>query len=191
MASRTERVTVLKVVDGDTINVSGKTGPKNERVRLYGIDAPESDQQGGAESTKHLKRLIGNNRRIWIDRKETDRHGRTVGLLYQHKGKPHDSYNYRMVLDGHAHVYLVGTKDRERYREAQSEAKRKQRGMWKKRKEIVAPTVHRAKGRRQEQKWNRIKLGMAVAGLGFIGYLVTRNWSNIQEFVESVRNISG
>jgi len=42
------------VVDGDTIKI------KRQRIRLYGMDAPEMSQHGGARSKSHLIRLLRN-----------------------------------------------------------------------------------------------------------------------------------
>jgi micrococcal nuclease len=48
---------VTNVVDGDTIRVLTRAG-QNSEIRLEGIDAPESRQAFGAESTKNLANLI-------------------------------------------------------------------------------------------------------------------------------------
>lgn len=48
---------VTNVVDGDTIKVLTQAG-QNSEIRLEGIDAPESRQAFGAESTKNLANLI-------------------------------------------------------------------------------------------------------------------------------------
>jgi endonuclease YncB( thermonuclease family) len=49
--------TVTNVVDGDTIKVLTQAG-QNSEIRLEGIDAPESRQALGAESTKNLANLV-------------------------------------------------------------------------------------------------------------------------------------
>ena len=60
---KTSRTTLTRIIDGDTVVTQGTRffffkGPKI-RIRLYGIDAPESEQKGGTESTNTLKRLTG------------------------------------------------------------------------------------------------------------------------------------
>lgn len=72
------------VIDGDTIQVEGTT----ERIRLYGIDAPESGQtcetkEGarylcGSKSAEHLVSLIGRNGRVSCVEEDRDRYGRIV-----------------------------------------------------------------------------------------------------------------
>ena len=53
---QTEQVTLLRIIDGDTVEVQRRggflsTGAK-ERIRLYGIDAPESSQKGGDDDSQ-------------------------------------------------------------------------------------------------------------------------------------------
>ena len=62
-------VQLTRIIDGDTVEVLAPRGllrrEKGERIRLYGIDAPESAQKGGSESTKHLRKIIGSNKKVW------------------------------------------------------------------------------------------------------------------------------
>ena len=55
--ARTEQVTLLRIIDGDTVEVQRRGGflstGANERIRLYGIDAPESSQKGGGDATEY------------------------------------------------------------------------------------------------------------------------------------------
>ena len=54
---------VTKVKDGDTFDLSRCDRP----IRLWGIDAPEWDEQGGSAATAALKRLIaGENRSAFV-----------------------------------------------------------------------------------------------------------------------------
>ena len=65
----TYRCKVLRVVDGDTVDVDIDLGfgiwQKNERVRIMGIDTPESrtrdkvEKKFGLASKAHLKSLLG------------------------------------------------------------------------------------------------------------------------------------
>ena len=133
-----KQVTLTRVIDGDTVEiVIGRKpwlfflGPKKDRIRLYGIDAPETSQKGGNESTKYLKKVIGKTRKIMLESVATDQYGRTVGLIYD-PGRPRDnSYNFQMVKAGQAHCYMVGPQDRNRYQEAESSARLNRHGLWK------------------------------------------------------------
>ena len=128
-------VNITRVIDGDTVVILTKRGffrkAQKERIRLYGIDAPESAQKGGTQSTKHLSRIIGSGKNVWMQSSGIDQYGRTIGLIYNHHGNPDYSYNYQMVEAGHAHAYLVSPADRTRYFHAQKEAKDHRRGLWK------------------------------------------------------------
>lgn len=70
--------TVTRIVDGDTIRVTGQT----ERVRLFGIDAPEAGKPGGAEATAALERLIPPGTGVRLEPVETDRYGRLVARVF-------------------------------------------------------------------------------------------------------------
>lgn len=71
----------VTVTDGDSLELAG------ERVRLYGIDAPEQAQicldgwPAGAEATAYLVKLV-DGRRVECRMVERDRYGRAVSLCY-------------------------------------------------------------------------------------------------------------
>lgn len=77
---------VAKILDGDTIDVAGM------RIRLEGIDAPESDQMCktssgaawacGTEATKALKGLVGSEPLSCQVKKGRDPYGRVVATCY-------------------------------------------------------------------------------------------------------------
>lgn len=69
-----------RIIDGDTLDLDGT------RIRLYGIDAPESAQtcrhgarewDCGAEATRALAEMIGDTP-LACEARDTDRYGRTV-----------------------------------------------------------------------------------------------------------------
>jgi micrococcal nuclease len=77
--------TVMRVVDGDTIIVN-----PNERIRLIGIDAPESVAPNrpvdcmGHESSQFLKEFLpkGTEVRLARDVEPEDRYGRTLAYVW-------------------------------------------------------------------------------------------------------------
>ncbi len=116
-ATQTEQVRLLRIIDGDTVEVQRRggllsTGAK-ERILLYGIDAPESSQKGGEDAIKYLGKIIGGRTNIWLEPVATDQYGRTVGVISKKRGDRAKSYNYEMVRGGHAHCYMVDPADRE------------------------------------------------------------------------------
>lgn len=52
---------VVKVIDGDTVEISDEGGSVRTQVHLDGIDAPELKQSGGEESRDFLAGMIGGN----------------------------------------------------------------------------------------------------------------------------------
>ena len=59
---------MIGVSDGDTITVSG-----GKRVRLIGIDAPESDECGASAATKAMRGLVLNKRVVLVKGAATDK----------------------------------------------------------------------------------------------------------------------
>jgi endonuclease YncB( thermonuclease family) len=112
------------VYDGDTFKL--KENGQIIKVRVYGIDAPESNQQYGEESGKALRELIdGKEIRLRIENK--DIYGRTVGEPWLG-----DSINVSlwMVKNGHAWHYKSYSKKRTDLAEAEVNAKEKKLGLW-------------------------------------------------------------
>lgn len=83
----TERATVLRVVDGDTIVVDRGRG--EERVRYIGVDTPETVDPGspvgwmGPEASAANERLV-EGRQVVLERdvSETDRYGRLLRYVW-------------------------------------------------------------------------------------------------------------
>ena len=69
---------VLRVSDGDTLRV--REGRQETRIRLYGIDAPESKQPGGPEATEYLRDLLLTETAT-ITTLDVDKYGREVALV--------------------------------------------------------------------------------------------------------------
>ena len=70
---------VVKVTDGDTIHVLSEGA--RIKVRLTGIDAPESNQPYGKASRKHLASLLA-GKEVFVESSKTDRYGRTLGKIW-------------------------------------------------------------------------------------------------------------
>jgi endonuclease YncB( thermonuclease family) len=116
-----------KVIDGDTIVVA------DELVRLHGIDAPELDQtfwwrgrylSCGTMALAALEALTaGVSLRCEIV--ERDRHGRLVAKCYSPNGI---DIGRRLVSAGWALAYRHYSTD---YVDAEDEARKARRGMWR------------------------------------------------------------
>lgn len=113
---------VTRIIDGDTIYLSA---PGRElKIRLAGIDAPESNQPYGSESRTALAQMLNGKtvRVIAIDR---DRYGRIVGRVYL----GNLDINLEMIRKGYAWVYRHYNSDQNFY-STEAEAKNARRGLW-------------------------------------------------------------
>lgn len=73
-----DTATLVKVVDGDTIDVKLENGAQ-ERIRLIGIDTPERGETCFSEATDRLKALLaGEQVTLKKDKSERDRYGRLL-----------------------------------------------------------------------------------------------------------------
>lgn len=111
---------VLKVVDGDTIDVDIDLGfdiSFTSRVRLAGIDTPESrttdkmEKTLGLEVKKKLGDLIASAKTIVIKTEKPDsseKYGRILGWLYLDGAEV--SVNHALVASGYAWDYMGDTK---------------------------------------------------------------------------------
>lgn len=111
-----------QVVDGDTLRLGG------ERVRLYGVDAPERDQLCGVASCGDVAKLqltqFIADRPVTCEGSKRDRYRRllatcTVG------GRDLGSW---MVRRGYAMAYVRYSS---RYLTAETKARRERAGLWK------------------------------------------------------------
>ena len=82
---------LIRVIDGDTIDASIDLGFDvwvKKRIRLYGIDAPESrtrdleEKKRGIETKERLQELLEANRNVFIVRSHgVGKYGRCLGTL--------------------------------------------------------------------------------------------------------------
>jgi endonuclease YncB( thermonuclease family) len=120
---------VVGVADGDTVTVL-TAARKQYKVRLSGIDAPEKSQPFGNYSKKSLSlRLF--DRDVVVEWSKTDRYGRIVGRV-EVGGV---DANLEQLRAGAAWVYTqyiseLPAAERQRYLEAEQEARGQRRGLW-------------------------------------------------------------
>ena len=93
---------VVAVADGDTVTVLRETaaGPRQIRVRLTEIDAPERRQPWGARARQALADKVF-RRSVRVAASGEDRYGRQLARLHV-DGR---DINREMVREGHAWVY--------------------------------------------------------------------------------------
>lgn len=70
---------VIGITDGDTLTVLDSRFQQH-KIRLTGIDAPESDQPFGTVSRQHLATLVF-GKQVTVESYDVDRYGRTLGAV--------------------------------------------------------------------------------------------------------------
>jgi len=114
---------VLKVVDGDTIDASIDLGfdiSLEKRIRLAGVDTPESrtkdveEKKLGLDAKHWLKNRLEFAKDIIIRTElpdSTEKYGRIIGHIYINGEDA--SLNNQMITEGYALAYDGGTKDKD------------------------------------------------------------------------------
>lgn len=125
-----DKLTVTRIVDGDTIELSN-----GKKVRYIGIDTPESVAPNtevecfGKEATVKNTDLVLNKEVTLVkDISETDQYGRLLRYVYVD-----DKFiNDILVRDGYANAssYPPDIKYQDQFRQAEDEARTNNRGLW-------------------------------------------------------------
>ena len=117
------RVTIIKVIDGDTVDVDIDLGfgisLNNERVRIMGIDTPESrtrdkvEKKFGLASKARLKKLLGKKSilKTQINKKGEDMKGKFGRVLGDFVTDSCKMVTEIMIKEGHCVPYFGGSKE--------------------------------------------------------------------------------
>ncbi|MDR1080555.1 MAG: thermonuclease family protein [Deltaproteobacteria bacterium] len=136
---------VVSVQDGDTITVT-TTDYEQLRVRFYGIDCPEKNQNHGPEAKEYLTGLVF-GKTVDIEVLDIDRYSRQVGLVRLDG----TLINQRMIEAGYAWTYEQYCKVKDLcadFRNAESSARGRRAGLWAD-SDPVAPWDHRRSRRKR------------------------------------------
>ncbi len=162
------QVWVVSVTDGDTVRVIFDGEIEHVKVRLAGLDAPETDQEYGPESTALLETLaLGKTLTLAVictnrnpgcpggtDCQCTDYYGRRVGILYESTWR--DSINRQLIEAGLAYNWpsygMLYGGDR-----AQRRARTNKVGVWARFGGEVRPWSHRHGGNLTPMEYMREK----------------------------------
>lgn len=113
---------VVGLSDRDTLKLL--VDRTEHKIRLDGIDAPESHQAFGTKS----KQALGDktfSKPVWAVDKGRDRYGRTLGVVWIDKR----NINLEIVSDGFAWHYKQFSKDKE-LADAETAARKAKHGLW-------------------------------------------------------------
>jgi micrococcal nuclease len=127
------RARVLAVIDGDTIDVAWPG--RSERVRLLGVDAPETVDErrpvgcfGPEASAFTNRRLSGRPVRLTFDRQHRDRFGRLLAYV-EIDGR---RFNDELLAGGYARLLVIPPNGRHARAmlDAELAARAAGRGLW-------------------------------------------------------------
>jgi endonuclease YncB( thermonuclease family) len=127
--SRTISGRVVGVSDGDTITVLDRN-QQEHKIRLNGIDAPESGQDFGQASKQNLSKMVF-GKEVTVAWDKLDRYGRILGKVTA-GGL---NVNLEQIRAGYAWYFInyaadVSPLDRPAYERAEQEARSARRGLW-------------------------------------------------------------
>ncbi len=128
-----DRIYCTRVVDGDTIVV--QIGQKREKVRLIGVDTPETKhpkkpvQRFGKEASLFTKSMVeGEEVRLEFDWQERDKYGRLLAYVYLTDGT---FLNAEIIRRGYGFAYTrYPFKYMSQFRQYEGEARKNRKGLW-------------------------------------------------------------
>lgn len=125
---------ITKVVDGDTVEFS--CGGELYRVRLIGIDAPEtiyssdSGQCFNEEATERMTELVL-DKDVILERGEGSDDKDKYDRLLRYISVAGEDVGVKMIRDGYAEAYKVYSHEKwDAYDRLEQEAREGQRGLW-------------------------------------------------------------
>ena len=117
------RCKVVHIVDGDTVDVDIDLGfgvwMKKQRIRLYGIDTPESrtrdleEKKYGLAAKKFLTGMLDDEASITLKthKDKEGKFGRILGELWRNTDYADQSINEHMIEQNHAVEYFGQSKE--------------------------------------------------------------------------------
>ena len=117
------RVNIIKVMDGDTVDVDIDLGfgvwIKDERVRIMGIDTPESrtrdkeEKKFGLAAKKRLQELLGESAVLatQVNKNGEDMKGKFGRILGDFRAADGRLVTEIMIEEGHCVPYFGGSKE--------------------------------------------------------------------------------
>ena len=117
------RCTVVKIIDGDTVDVDIDLGfgvwMKKQRIRMYGIDTPESrtrdleEKKFGLAAKDFLTKMLDGDGGITLKthKDKEGKFGRILGELWRTTDYADQSINEYMIEKHHAVRYMGQSKE--------------------------------------------------------------------------------
>jgi micrococcal nuclease len=137
------RVTVARVVDGDTIHVTMPDGA-DETIRFIGVNTPESTTRHepyGEEASAYSKKRLPKGLTVWLETDVglRDRYGRMLAYVWLAEPASDSPaevrskmFNAELLIEGYAQLMTIPPDVRyvEVFTPLQAEAREADRGLW-------------------------------------------------------------
>lgn len=165
ISAKEETGTVIRVVDGDTIQVT--LAGKAEKVRLIGVDTPETVDPRklveffGKEASEFTKKLVEGKQVVLRDElggQDRDKYGRLLRYVYLADGT---FVNAEIIRQGYGHAYVVYPfSHMEEFRAYERQARERGIGLWGSADakaepgQVRAPTTGACVGSSQSNKYH-------------------------------------
>lgn len=135
---------VIYVIDGDTLLIRSKDFSENKKLRLIGIDTPESVSEDASKNcregelaaarTKEIIDGAGSEIYYETDREQYDVYGRFLAYVYVKDPASGEylSVEEQLLSEGLCKAYFVGENDKHKaaYRKLQDRARQEGAGFW-------------------------------------------------------------
>ena len=118
-------VRATSITDGDTFKAEFPSG-KQEKIRLWGIDAPEKKQPFGRQSLAFLSDMIL-NKQVFLELKGKDRYKRTLAIVYL---KDSTCINALLIESGWAIHYRQFDPANSKWDALETKARLLKKGLW-------------------------------------------------------------
>jgi micrococcal nuclease len=138
-----EEVSVIRVVDGDTIHVRMPDGA-DETIRFVGVNTPESTTRHepyGNEASAYTKAKLPVGLTVWLelDTRERDKYGRLLAYVWLERPSSRSPaevrgkmFNARLLIEGYAQLMTIPPDVRyvDLFTPLQAQAREASRGLW-------------------------------------------------------------
>lgn len=143
------KATVERVVDGDTVYVVLEGEEQETKVRLIGVNTPESvssdeskNCEEGEQASEYTKTILSPGKVVYLeyDKEDTDKYDRTLAYIWLQDGVETTSledireymFNAKLLLDGQAEAMTVypNNKYEKEFKAFEQEAQNNQTGFW-------------------------------------------------------------
>jgi len=133
-----EPATLERVIDGDTIVVSGESVGNNTHIRMLGINTPEKKMPFSGEAASFLKQFENKTIFLLRDKEDIDKYDRKLRYVFYEDRL----LNEEILESGFANAYMFeDLKYEQDFKLAEKNARLNERGIWTKSSDVCAPCI--------------------------------------------------